>query len=103
MQRLCAESKADACQLRQFGSDRQAFVTNLSNQHVAELPGIGFVDVFREQAWTTGQRRPGGVVAFHRAEIGRLHFQAAFVINLVGLDDAGIRIFQCPHHAGQNR
>ncbi len=47
-------------------------------------------------------RRPVGVSADHRPEIGRLHFQAAAEIHLVGLDDAGLRILDRPHHAGEH-
>src|SRR5277367_7175942 len=61
----------------------------LPHQHVAELPGIGLVDVLREQAGTIGQRGPVGVDADYGAEIGHLHFEAAPVVHLVGLDDAG--------------
>jgi hypothetical protein len=41
-------------------------------------------------------------VPIHRAEIGLLHLEAAAEIHLVGLDDAGLRIFQRPDHAGEH-
>ena len=49
------------------------------------------------------ERRPVGVVADHRAEIGHLHLEAAAEIHLVGLDDAGLRVLQRPDHAGEHR
>ena len=51
----------------------------LPHQHVLELPRIALVDVFREQTRPAGERRPVGVRADHRAEIGRLDFEAALV------------------------
>ena len=50
-----------------------------------------------------GERRPVGVDADDRAEIGRLHLEAAAEVHLVGLDDAGVRVLERPDHAGQNR
>jgi hypothetical protein len=41
-------------------------------------------------------------VARHRPEVGPLHLQAAAVVHLVGLDDAGGRVLQRPHHPGEH-
>ena len=49
------------------------------------------------------ERRPVGVEAVDRAEIGPLHLEAAAEIHLVGLDDAGLRVLQRPDHAGEHR
>ena len=61
------------------------------------------VDLLRKQARPSGERRPVGVFAEHRAEIGQLDFQAAAEVHLVGLDDAAVRVLQHPDHAGQHR
>src|ERR1017187_10417938 len=45
----------------------------LTHQHVLELPGVALVDFFRKQAGPVGERRPVGVSADPRTEIGRLH------------------------------
>ena len=49
-----------------------------------------------KQSGPVGERRPVGVIALHRAEIGQLDFEAAAEIHLVGLDDAGGRDFPAP-------
>src|SRR5258708_37275067 len=71
------------------------------HQHVAELPGILGVDVFREQAGAIVQRGPVGVVTLYRAQIRHLNFQQTIEIHLVGFDDAFVRVFQRPHHAAE--
>src|SRR3546814_7846110 len=42
------------------------------------------------------------IMAFDRPEIRHLHFEAAPVVYLVGLDNAGFRVFQRPDHAGEH-
>src|SRR3954452_25633641 len=74
-----------------------------SHQHVPELPGVGSVDVFREQAGPVAERGPVGVIAFDGPKIRPLDFQAAAEIHLISLDDPGGGIFQRPYHAGENR
>src|SRR5688500_12742772 len=74
-----------------------------AHEHVAELPGIALVDVLREEAGAALERRPIGVEALDRTEIGRLHLEAATEIDLVRLDDAGLRVLERPHHAGKHR
>src|ERR1700704_5741873 len=73
------------------------------HQHVPELPGILAVDIFREEARPAIERRPVGILADDRAEIGRLHLEAAAEIHLVGLDDAGLGVLQRPYHSGEHR
>ncbi len=68
----------------------QIMCVRSTDEDVLELPGILGVDVFREEARTAIERGPVGVVTFDRAEIGQLHFEAALVVDLVGLDDAGL-------------
>ncbi|OBQ31611.1 MAG: hypothetical protein AN485_23600, partial [Anabaena sp. MDT14b] len=60
-----------------------------AHEDVAELPGIGRVDVLGEQAGAILERVPVGVIALHRPKIRQLHFEAAAVIHLIRLDDAG--------------
>ena len=72
-----------------YGTDRSG---RLIAPARSELPGIALVDVFGEQAGPPGERRPVGVLADHRPEIRHLHFQAALVVHLVGLDDALVRV-----------
>src|SRR5215216_5921860 len=48
-----------------------------THQDVAELPRIGGVDVFREEALAVRKRRPVGVDSVDRAQIGPLHLKAA--------------------------
>ena len=61
------------------------------------------VDVLGEEPRAVGKRRPVGVIALHRAEIGPLDLEAAAVVHLVGLDDAGLRVLERPDHAGDHR
>src|SRR5690606_32717220 len=68
-----------------------------TNKNVAELPGVVLVDVLGEQSRPAFERRPVGVVAPDRAEIGRLHLKAAAIVHLVGVDDARPRVLQRPH------
>ncbi len=63
------------------------------NQDVPELPRICCIDVLRKESGAIGQRCPVGVIALYRTEIGALDFEAAAEVHLVGLDDAGFRIF----------
>ena len=50
-----------------------------------------------------GERRPVGVVAGYRAEIGPLDLEAAAEVHLVGLDQAAVRVLQHPDDAGEHR
>ena len=68
----------------------------LSHQHVLELPRIALVDVLREEARATGERRPIGIDADDRAEIGRLNLEAAAEVQFVGLHDSRRSDFQAP-------
>src|SRR6516165_4641536 len=67
---------------------------SLAHEHVAELPRIALVDILREEARPPLERRPVGVNAGDRAEIGGLHFEAAAEVQFVSLDDPRVRIFQ---------
>src|SRR5262245_26416424 len=69
------------------------------HQHVPELPGIALVDALGEEAGPVGERRPVGIIALDRAEIGPLHRETAAEVHLVGFDDAGGWILQRPDHA----
>src|ERR687887_379034 len=60
----------------------RAIASALSHQYVAELPGVLLVEVLLEQAGTSFERRPVGVVAGDRAQIGQLHLEAALVVHL---------------------
>ncbi len=73
------------------------------NQDIPELPRIRDVDVFREEAWAVAERCPVRVDADHRAEIGRLHLEAATEIDVVRFHDSGLRVLQRPDHAGEHR
>src|SRR3990170_6225709 len=73
------------------------------HQHVLELPGVAVVDLLREQLVAPAERRPVGVGADHRAEIGTLDFEAAAKIHLVGFDNAALGVLQQPHDAGEHR
>src|SRR5690606_18646535 len=75
----------------------------LTNKNVAELPGIGRVDVFREETRPSVEWRPVGIIALYRPQIGHLHLEAAPVVDLVGFDDSCFGVFECPDHAGQHR
>src|SRR5436305_845230 len=72
------------------------------HQHVPELPRVGRVELFREEAGTAGQRRPVSVEPFHRAEIGPLDFQEAMEVHLVGFNNALVRVLQRPDHAAED-
>src|SRR5258708_12106222 len=67
------------------------------HQHVAELPGVCRIDVFRKQPGPARQRRPVGVGSDHRAEVGPLDFAAAAEIHFVGLHNSALGIFHPPH------
>src|ERR1700712_4640278 len=73
-----------------------------TDENVLELPGILGVDVLREETRATVERGPVGVVTFDRAEVGHLDFEAALVVDLVGFDDASLRVLQSPDHAGED-
>ena len=48
------------------------------------------------------QRRPVGIMAFDRPEIGPLDFQTPAEIEIVRLDNSRFRIFKRPDHAGKH-
>src|SRR5689334_21517705 len=77
-------TKMPARPVRAFEFLTVRMICRSANQDVPELPRILGVDVFREQARAAVKRRPVGVVAFNRAEIWQLHFEAALVVDLVG-------------------
>src|SRR5262249_41802164 len=73
-----------------------------SDQDVLELPWVFAIDVLRKQTWTIRERRPIGILTDDRTEIRHLHLEAAAVVHFIGLDDAGLRVLQRPHHAGKH-
>src|SRR6185437_15109777 len=62
------------------------------NADVLELPRVGLIEVFGEQPLALVQRRPVCIAADDRAEIRRADFQVAPEVDLIGLDDAAVRV-----------
>src|ERR1700720_891620 len=74
-----------------------------SHDHILELPGILPVDVLGKQDRAALKRSPIRIVPRHRAEIRQLHVKAPAKVEIVGLDNASLWIFQGPNHSGENR
>src|SRR5215831_1406306 len=75
---------------------------SLTHDHVLELPGIGRVDIFREQAAAVVEWRPVAVRADHRTKIWLHDAQDAFVVESIGLHHTAPRILDRPDHSRQH-
>lgn len=69
------------------------------HQHILELPGILLAELFANQIISLILKGvPISVVPSHRTNVLLLDIQAAPVVHLIRLDQAGLRVLQGPNH-----